>query len=133
MTSSSKSTYGYPKTSPNRRPPGWWYVGWVIYANRSTVVRAFALFVVGGIVLFAAGHTFDIAALIWASYALAVLGLLLLINAVVGLTLVYGPPAASYVRRLLGLGAVRMPGRVADLHIGTYRISYMLAESNREW
>ncbi len=120
--------YFYPKSDPTRRPPPWWYVGWVIYANRATFYKGFLLF--GGITLalFAGGLLLRESLLLWAALGTALLSALILANSVLGLTLVYGPPARRYVRELLHLGGVGSAERVADLHIGTYRISYILAD-----
>jgi SAM-dependent methyltransferase len=123
-----RDTYWFPKTNPKLRPSWWWYVGWVIYANRRTFIQAFGLFSGTTILFFLAWYFSQLTPLIWACYIIVGVGVLLLINSLIGLTLVYGPPATSYMRRLLKLGDVRNPKRVADLHIGTYRISYLLAD-----
>lgn len=123
-----KRAYWFRGTSPERRPSSWWYVGWVIYANLWGFVKAFVLFAGAGLALFGAGWLFGIEVLAWACYLLAGVGLLLLVNSIVGLTLVYGPPARGYLGRLLKMGNVREPRVVADLHIGTYRISYLLRD-----
>jgi SAM-dependent methyltransferase len=125
---SPESKYLFPKTDPNKRPPVWWYVAWVVYANRHTFSGGFIVFAVVIVLLLFAGLLLDLTVLVWASNAVAVVGMLLLLNSLVGLTLVYGPPSRNYIRRLLALGGVENPTRVADLHIGTYRISYLLAD-----
>ncbi|HEY0606250.1 MAG TPA: class I SAM-dependent methyltransferase [Herpetosiphonaceae bacterium] len=124
----AQPAYWFPKTQATHRPPFWWYVGWVIYANRSTFAKAFALFAGTSLALFLVGLLLQLAILIWTSYALTGIGLFLLLNSLLGLTLVYGPPARRYIGQLLKLGDVDRPQRVADLHIGTYRISYLLAD-----
>lgn len=124
----AQRSYLYPKSDPTRRPPPWWYVGWVVYANRSTFYKGFLLF--GGITaaLFVASLLLDSSMLLWAAVFAAVVSTLVLANSLLGLTLVYGPPARRYLRDLLRLGGVESPARVADLHIGTYRVSYILAD-----
>jgi SAM-dependent methyltransferase len=124
----SAKSYLFPKTDPNKRPPKWWYVAWVVYANRHTFIRALILFALVIVVLFMAGLLLDVTVLLLASAVTAVVGMLLLANSLIGLSLVYGPPARNYIRQLLALGDVAAPTRVADLHIGTYRISYILAD-----
>ena len=126
--SRSTETYWFPKTDSRQQPSSWWYVGWVIYANRWAFIKAFSLFAGVGIILFLAGRLFDLRPLIWICYVLLGMGIFLLINSLVGLTLVYGPPARGYIKRLLEMGGVRNPKKVADLHIGTYRVSYLLEE-----
>ena len=54
------------------------------------------------------------------------LGLAVLLHSMVGHALVYGAPAGLYFDRLLALGGIQSPARVADLHIGTWRHSYAL-------
>lgn len=124
----AQPAYRFPKTHSSQRPPFWWYVGWVIYANRPTIAKAFALFAGTSSVLFLSGWLLILPILIWTSYAVSGIGLFLLLNSLLGLTLIYGPPARRYIDQLLKLGAVDNPQRVADLHIGTYRISYLLAD-----
>ena len=120
--------YLYPRSNPGRRPPGWWYVGWVIYANRSAFLKGFIL--VGGVTaaLIVAGLLAELSILAWVGVVIGAFGLVVLANSVIGLTLVYGPPARNYIKELLRLGDVDAPVRVADLHIGTYRASYILAD-----
>ena len=120
--------YWYPKTDPARRPAGWWYTGWVIYANRSAFIKGFVL--VGGtiLVLLLVGAIAGTPILLWLALILGVCALVVLGNSVLGLMLVYGPPARGYIKALLQLGNVEAPSRVADLHIGTYRVSYLLAD-----
>lgn len=123
-----RGVHWFPGTNPGRRPSPWWYVGWVIYANLWSFAVASGLFAGVGRLAFSIGRRFGFDALVWGSYVLAVAGTFLLINSLVGLVLVYGAPARRYVGRLLEMGGVRSPERVADLHIGTYRISYLLRD-----
>ena len=123
-----RDSHWFPGTDPKRRPSSWWYVGWVIYANWQSFAGAFGLFAGACLLAFSTGRRFDVDTLVWGSYALAGVGICLLVNSLVGLVLVYGSPARRYVKRLLEIGGVRSPERVADLHIGTYRISYLLRD-----
>lgn len=120
--------YLYPKSDPTRRPPPWWYVGWVVYANRATFLKGFLLFGCLTLALFVGGLLLGVPALAWAGVAVGAVAALVLVNSIIGLTLVYGPPARRYVKQLLVLGGIDSAARVADLHIGTYRISYILAD-----
>jgi SAM-dependent methyltransferase len=54
------------------------------------------------------------------------LAFVVLLHSIVGHALVYGRPSERYFDRLLALGGVKSPERVADLHIGTWRHSYAL-------
>jgi SAM-dependent methyltransferase len=128
MDSRKSSKYFFPKTDPTRRPPVWWYVAWVVYANRHTFLRAFVLFAVATAVVFAVGVILETSLLLWMAAIIALLGLFLLVNSIVGLTLVYGPPSRNYIKQLLDLGGNTDAATIADLHIGTYRISYILAD-----
>jgi SAM-dependent methyltransferase len=63
-----------------------------------------------------------------AAVALGLGGLMVFLFSLAGIYRMYGPPAARYLRRLLQLGGVSGPVTVADLHIGTWRHSHLLAE-----
>lgn len=103
-------------------------MGWVVYANRWRFARVFGFFACVGLLMFVAGRVLDLALLVWGCCILAGVGMLLLANSLVGLILVYGSPSRRYMERLLEMGEVRRLERVADLHIGTYRISYLLRD-----
>ena len=120
--------YWYPKTDPARRPAGWWYTGWVIYANRSAFIKGFVLVGATAVGLLTIGVIAESPVLIGLALVVVAIALLVLANSVLGLMLVYGPPARGYIKALLQLGNVEAPARVADLHIGTYRVSYLLAD-----
>lgn len=122
----------YPKTDPNTRPTRWWHIGWVLFANRTTVLGAIGAVGLACALAFGAGLALGQAWLAYLGLGLALLALGLLLNALIGLNRVYGPPARAYVRQLLRMGGLEEGTperlRVADLHIGTYRVSYLLAD-----
>jgi SAM-dependent methyltransferase len=119
-------THWYPAAPTDRRPSPWWYFGWAAYVNRGGYRRAL---VAGGgafALLLVAGRY---SRALWLSaVVLALGGALVFLFSLVGIYRMYGPPAARYLRRLLQLGGVSGPVTVADLHIGTWRHSHLLAE-----
>lgn len=122
----------YPRTDPNIRPTRWWHIGWVLYANRATVLGATAAVGLACALAFGLGAALGLGWLVALSLGLALLASLLLANALIGLNRIYGPPAVAYVGRLLEMAGIAAGAperlRVADLHIGTYRVSYLLAD-----
>jgi len=96
--------------------------------SRRDYGKIFFVFLAVGIPLGIAGLVGGNAALLSAAVALAAIGLVLLAYSLIGLYRMYGHPAAGYLRSLLRLGDVRGPVVVADVHIGTYRHSYALAD-----
>jgi SAM-dependent methyltransferase len=118
----------FPKAGGATRPSPGWYWGWALYVNRGGFRGAFVrLAPVGAALLVAAAMVPSHGLRLGAALAFAVAGLVLL-HSIVGHALVYGRPAGRYFDRLLALGAVRAPARVADLHIGTWRHTYALLD-----
>jgi SAM-dependent methyltransferase len=66
--------------------------------------------------------------LVVAALALLVAGALVFLVSLHGIYRMYGPPSARYVSRLLQLGGIGDRAVIADLHIGTWRHSHLLAE-----
>ena len=123
----ARSRHWYP-TATTGRPHPLWYFGWAAYVNRYGYLRALAvgLPVAGG--LAAAGLALRVAPLLTAAGLLATGGAAVFAFSLLGIFRMYGPPAARYVRRLLGMGGVAGRAAVADLHIGTWRTSHLLSE-----
>jgi SAM-dependent methyltransferase len=121
----------FTPASPDRQPSAWWYFRRAVYVSRRDYLKIFLVFIAVGVPLGVAGLVFDVLALFWVAVGLAVLGVVLLAYSLIGLYRMYGPPARGYVRRLLDLGGVSGSGPVvvADLHIGTYRHGYALADA----
>jgi hypothetical protein len=67
-------------------------------------------------------------ALLGLALGLAALGLALLAFSLAGLYRMYGHPSLRYYRRLFAQAGLRDGMRIADLHIGTYRTTFALAE-----
>jgi SAM-dependent methyltransferase len=122
----STHKHWYPAANPTQQPSPWWYFGRAVYVSRRDYWRIFRAFVTIGVPLGAIGLLFP--PLLTLAFMLAWLGLALLLYSLFGLYRMYGHPAAGYLRQLLALGDVRGPVAVADLHIGTYRHSYLLAQ-----
>jgi SAM-dependent methyltransferase len=118
----------YPRAKPDRQPSAWWYFGRAVYVSRRDYTRIFLVFIAVGIPLGLSGLFLHIPGLFYAALGLAVLGLAMLIYSLIGLYRMYGHPSARYLRRLLEMGGVKGPVVVADLHIGTWRHAYALAD-----
>jgi SAM-dependent methyltransferase len=71
---------------------------------------------------------FHIPLAFWGAVALAEIGLVLLAYSLFGLYRMYGHPGVRYIGRLVDLGGVKGNVTVADLHIGTYRHAFLLAD-----
>jgi SAM-dependent methyltransferase len=127
MEATSMRKHWFPKASPEKQPSPWWYFGRAVYVSRRDYWRIFRVFVSVGIPLGVVGLLTGVLPLFWAAFGLAILGLLLLAYSLIGLYRMYGHPARQYVRRLLEMGDVQGTVVVADLHIGTYRHAYALA------
>jgi SAM-dependent methyltransferase len=110
------------------QPSPWWYFGRAVYVSRRDYGKIFLAFLAVGIPLGIAGLVRHVPALFGAAVVLAAIGLIMLAYSLIGLYRMYGHPAAGYLRELLRLGDVRGPVVVADLHIGTYRHGYALAD-----
>jgi len=113
---------------PDQQPTPWWYFRRAAYVSRRDYWKIFLVFVAIGVPLGIGGLLAGVAALFWAAVALAILGLVLLTYSLIGLYRMYGPPARRYMQRLIDLGDVRGPVVLADIHIGTYRHAYALAD-----
>jgi SAM-dependent methyltransferase len=128
MTAPHAPQLWYPPADPARQPSPWWYFGRAVYVSRRDYGRIFRAFLAVGLPLGTVGVLFKVPLLFRAAQLLAGAGLGLLAYSLVGLYRMYGHPATAYLRQLLELGQVSGPVTVADLHIGTYRHSYLLAE-----
>jgi SAM-dependent methyltransferase len=84
-------------------------------------------FVAAGVVMVIAGLA-GVPGLFAAARVLAVAGLAFLVYSLIGLYRMYGFPARRYFERLLAQGGVEDGAVIADLHIGTYRTAFALAE-----
>src|SRR5262245_51664388 len=120
----------YTRTEPTRRPTPWWYYGRALYVSRRDYFKIYcALMLVLGIPMVFLGLYFD-----WEFWKVAALGagtvslFYLGYSLCFGMYRQYGHPARNYVRRLFREAGVKNVSVVADLHIGTYRHSYLLAE-----
>jgi SAM-dependent methyltransferase len=128
MNTTLTRSHFYPRADASKQPSPLWYFGRAAYVSRYDYRRIFFKFLAAGIPLGAAGVLLEVPALLYSAYALAALGLLMLAYSLTGLYRQYGHFSSQYFRRLLRLGDVEDPVTVADLHIGTYRHAYRLAE-----
>lgn len=127
-TASKTPRLWFPPASTRRRPSHWWYWGRAVYVSRRDYLKIFLVFMAAGVPLGAAGVLGGWKAPLAAALTLAALGLVLLMYSLLGLYRMYGHPSMRYYRRLLQQGNVRDGAQVADLHIGTYRTAFALAE-----
>jgi SAM-dependent methyltransferase len=128
MAATASRKHWFGSAQPEKQPSPWWYFRRAVYVSRRDYLKIFLVFIAIGIPLGVAGLLADVMVLFWIAVGLAVLGVLMLAYSLVGLYRMYGHPARGYVRRLLEMGGVQGPVVVADLHIGTYRHAYALAD-----
>jgi len=122
------SAHCYPAADPARRPSHLWYWGRAIYVSRRDYWKIFLGFLAIGIPLGAVGVLTSHDLLRNAAFIIAALGLALFLYSLFGLYRMYGRPSMRYFRQLLELGNVRDGATIADLHIGTYRTAFALAD-----
>ena len=121
--------HAYPQTDPGRPTTPWWYYGRALYVSRRDYFKIYcALMLTLGFPLVFLALYFD-----WQFAKIAALGagtvsLFYLGYSLLGLYRMYGHPGRRYVRRLLDDGGAGNARVIADLHIGTYRHSYVLAK-----
>ena len=118
----------YPSAPAARRPSHWWYWGRAVYVSRRDYRKIFLAFLAVGVPLGAAGVLLGITVLLNAALVIAGIGLILFLYSLFGLYRMYGHPSMRYYRRLLEQGNVPDRAIVADLHIGTYRTAFALAD-----
>ncbi len=130
MEAASTRRHMFPATRPDRQPSPWWYYGRALYVSRRDYFKIYcALMATLGIpMVFVALHYdwkfMKVAALGAGTVSLFYLGYSLL----VGIYRMYGHPGRRYIERLLQEAGATDAAVVADLHIGTYRHSYILAD-----
>ena len=128
MTPAAVHRPWFPAAAPDRRPSPWWYWGRAVYVSRHDYRKIFFAFLAVGIPLGALGVLLPSPVLFRAAGVVAAIGVALLLYSLFGLYRMYGHPSKRYYQRVLQLGGVRAPVVVADLHIGTYRTAFALAE-----
>ena len=122
--------HAYPRTNPARRPTAWWYYGRALYVSRRDYFKIYcALMLTLGFPMVFLALNYD-----WQFWKAAALGagtvslFYLGYSLCVGMYRMYGHPGERYIRRLLLESNTKEPAVVADLHIGTYRHSHILAD-----
>jgi SAM-dependent methyltransferase len=128
--STSPRRHFFRKAKPDHQPTPWWYYGRALYVSRRDY------FLIYLALLFILGTPFVLLGYLlqqrfWLDCAFGLGGAALVYQAysLLGMYRMYGPPAAGYVRRLLDRGGVKGAVTVADLHVGTYRHSYLLSDA----
>ncbi len=128
-TTAPRRWHAYPRTDPARRPTPWWYYGRALYVSRRDYFKIYvALMLTLGFPLVFLALYFD-----WEFAKVAALGagtasLFYMWYSLIGMYRMYGHPGERYVRQLLDASGVKDAAVVADLHIGTYRHSHLLAD-----
>jgi SAM-dependent methyltransferase len=119
----------YPRAVPTRQPTPWWYYGRALYVSHRDYFMIYcALMLCLGIPFVVLGLYVG-----WPFWNVVALGagtvsLFYLAYSILAMYRMYGHPGKHYVRRLLDEAGVKGAAVVADLHIGTYRHGYVLAE-----
>ena len=118
----------YSRALPTRQPSAWWYYGRALYVSRRDYFKIYMyLFCFLGVPLVLAGWLFSSRTLLNIAFAVGAVAMIYLLYSLVGMFRMYGPPARNYLRQLLRLARVEGCVEVADLHVGTYRHSHLLA------
>ena len=130
MITPTSRWHAFPKATPNRQPSAWWYYGRALYVSRRDYFKIYcALMLTLGFPFVFLGLYYDlqffkIAALGAGTVSLFYLGY----SVLVGMYRMYGHPARQYVARLIQESGASDSRVVADLHIGTFRHSYLLVD-----
>src|SRR5262249_10985989 len=127
MESTTHRTHLIPPASPDTEPSPWWYFARAVYVSRYDYQKIFLAFLAFGVPMAVLGYFFY-RPLLYAAFFMAGVGLLLLAYSLIGLYRQYGHPATQYFRGLVDWAGAAGATTVADLHIGTYRHAYRLAE-----
>lgn len=117
----------YPTAPTDKRPSHLWYWGRAVYVSRRDYARITIAFLCVGVPLAIAG-VLGPRVLLGIAVVIAAIGVLLLAYSLVGLYRMYARPSLRYYRALLSRGGVRDDAVIADLHIGTYRTAFALAD-----
>jgi SAM-dependent methyltransferase len=128
--SAARRWHDYPAADPLRRPSPWWYYGRAVYVSRRDYFKIYAALMLAlGIPMVVLALRFDLG--FWKGTALGagVASLIYLGYSLLGLYRMYGHPGRRYVDKLLAAAGAADARTVADLHIGTYRHSYLLADA----
>ncbi len=120
----------YPATRPDRQPSPWWYYGRALYVSRRDYFKIYCLLMATlGIPMVFVALYFDVKFMKIAALGAGTVSLFYLgYSLVVGMYRMYGHPGKRYIHQLLRESGTTDAAVVADIHIGTYRHSYILAD-----
>ena len=121
-------TLTYPPALADRPPSPLWYFGRAVYVSRRDYAHIFRAFVLTGAIAGLVALPFGVNSALWAVFAVAAIGLGLLAYSLCGLWRMYGTPSRRYLQQLLELAELSGAPVVADIHIGTFRTTFALAE-----
>lgn len=129
-TATATRRHAYPRTNPARRPTAWWYYGRALYVSRRDYFKIYcALMLTLGFPMVFLALRYD-----WKFWQVAALGagtvslFYLGYSLCVGMYRMYGHPGGKYVKRVIEEAGATNAKVVADLHIGTYRHTHVLAD-----
>ncbi len=124
----SENKLWFPLAQPGKRPTAWWYYGRAIFVSRHDYKKIFYRFLMVAIPLGLGGLLLD-NRILWAlAFITGGLGLAMLLFSLIGLYLQYGHAAKRYFSKLLAMEQLPAAPTIADIHIGTYRHSFMFHE-----
>src|SRR5262245_5594627 len=122
--------HGYPRTDSAWRPSAWWYYGRALYVSRRDYFKIYvALMLTLGFPMVFFALYFD--SQFWKTTVLGAgtVSLFYLGYSLwVGMYRMYGHPGRRYLQRVLHESGTADAKVVADLHIGTFRHSHILAD-----
>lgn len=128
MTAAS-TMHAYPKAKAERQPSSWWYYGRALYVSRRDYFKIYlALLFVLGVPMVLAGYYLESRFWLNTAFGMGFAALLYQAYSLLGMYRMYGPPAKGYLKQLMKRADVHGPVVVADLHVGTYRHTYAIAD-----
>jgi SAM-dependent methyltransferase len=129
-TIAKRRWHAYPRTVAERRPTAWWYYGRALYVSRRDYFKIYwaLMFALGFPMVFLALY-FDLTFFKVAALGAGTVSLFYLGYSLLGMYRMYGHPGKRYVQRLLQEADATQASVVADLHIGTYRHTHLLADA----
>ncbi len=129
MEARSISSRWYPRALADRQPTPWWYYGRALYVSRRDYFKIYLAILFGvGLPFVAAGLTLGSRFWLVSAFGMGTAALAYEAYSLFGMFRMYGPPSSRYVRDVLKRAGVDGAVAVADVHIGTYRHSFALAD-----
>src|SRR5262245_45653715 len=102
-----------PRLRPDQRPSPTWYWMRTLYVARGEYAKIFLLALGVGLGLYGAAAFFRMSIMEHLANALVLSGLLWWAYSLWGLYRLYGPPAKTYIRRLIDMAGIAGPVKIA--------------------